>query len=354
MSYNRPTLAALREQIASDIESDADGVDAHTRGHVPSAIANAQAGALHGLYGYHEWIEKQIFDDTASDENIIRRAAEFSIFRIAGNKATGSITISGTGGAVIPAGSVLLSKKTGVQYSTNAEATLVDSGGDGIATVSITAMATGSIGNLATELTFIDTPTGVDTLAPVVSLSAGSDIESISRLRQRLRERRSQPPAGGNDNDYKAWAKASHVDVTRVWVFPKESGLGSVTVRFVTDDLATPIPTAAHIAAAETYMDDVRPAGMKSLIIEAPAQKTINISISQLSPNTQAVRDSVTAELEDFFSRSAGVGETIYRSKLDEAVSLAPGEQSHVITSPSENITVADTEFPVLGSITFQ
>jgi uncharacterized phage protein gp47/JayE len=78
----------------------------------------------------------------------------------------------------------------------------------------------------------------------------GSDEESTDELRARLLARLQNPPHGGNATDYEAWAKEVS-GVTRAWSYPLELGAGTVTVRFVRDDDASPIPDAGEVAAVQ-------------------------------------------------------------------------------------------------------
>jgi uncharacterized phage protein gp47/JayE len=86
-------------------------------------------------------------------------------------------------------------------------------------------------------MTFLNTIPNVQSVVVVDAnkLVNGSDIESIPDLRARLLERIQNPPSGGAAEDYVAWA-LEVPGVTRAWVYPKEMGAGTVTVRFVRDN----------------------------------------------------------------------------------------------------------------------
>ena len=91
--------------------------------------------------------------------------------------------------------------------------------------------------------------------------------------------------------------------------------------------------------------------------------RSIDFDIA-IKPNTQAVRDAVTAELEDLFLREAEVagsykqvGEQndgrIPLSKINEAISAAQGEEDHVLNSPSAEIDPLTGDLLTVGTITF-
>lgn len=348
MPFERPTLIQLRDRIATDVERHS-GQDATSRGSAYAPIAKAQAGLAHGLHGHLAWIADQLFDDTADDANLLRRAAEMGINRIAAARASGIATATGNDGAVIPA-ETLLQTDDEILYRVTAEATIAA----GTATLQLTAVEPGAAGNQVAGVTlrFISPVLDVDSEAAVAEITSGADIEAIARVRERLAERRTNPPMGGNSADYIAWAKAAHVDVTRAWCYSNEEGLGTVVVRFVTDDLATPIPTQAHVDAVTAYTDKVRPAGMKAFNVYAPAAKTLDITFTELSPNTPTVRAAIEAELKDLITREGKPGGTLLLSHINEAISLASGETDHR-HNLADDFSCATGEFPVLGVLTW-
>src|SRR6478736_4591283 len=67
-------------------------------------------------------------------------------------------------------------------------------------------------------------------------MTGGADTETDDQLRARVLFRIQQPPMGGDANDYVAWALAVP-GVTRAWCSPLEMGMGTVTVRFMMDEL---------------------------------------------------------------------------------------------------------------------
>ena len=69
----------------------------------------------------------------------------------------------------------------------------------------------------------------------MVELDGGVDTENDDDLRARILFRIHQPPMGGDADDYVAWA-LSVPGVTRAWA-ATEMGIGTVTVRFMMDEL---------------------------------------------------------------------------------------------------------------------
>lgn len=338
-------LKDIRSRIVTDIER-ATGKKVGRRGDVYYPISQALTGAVHGLYQKLAYTEDQLFDQTCSDENLLRRAAEYGINRIGAFKASGTITITGNDDVVLPANSQF--KKNDVIYFSGAGGTIRS----GSAIIFVEAVKAGAAANQAVgeTLTLTTTIAGIDTQATVIEISGGADAEKIERVRERLLSRKQNPPMGGNANDYVEWAKAAHPDVTRAWCYPNENGLGTVVVRVVTDDLPNIIPSQTIRDAVKNYTDKVRPAGMRGFVVGQLGEKKLDITFTKLVPNTEAVRKAVEAQLDDTIRRNAVPGGTILISQIRAAISAASGETDHAININSD-ITSAPTELIVLGTL---
>ncbi|MBU1229563.1 MAG: baseplate J/gp47 family protein [Proteobacteria bacterium] len=350
MPIARPNLPQLVDRAQTDLEGRLlDGAKALPRSTI-AVLARVTAGQTHMLYGYHEWLARQPFPDTAEAEYLERHARIWGIARKAAVAATGQVSIPGTNGAVLPAGAQL-QRVDGALFAVLEEATVAG----GAALASVTAVEPGQAG---------DTPAGVSlTLtAPVTAmqsvglvqapgLSGGVNLEADEALRTRLLARIQAPPHGGAGQDYEAWA-LEVPGVTRAWVYPRHMGAGTVGVAIVADDDPdSPIPDAELVEAAQAHIDAARPVTAEVFVF-APTALSVPVSVT-LSPNTTATRAAVTAELRDLFAREAAPGQVIYLSHLREAISISSGETNHVLTAPTADITPGALEFPVLGTITF-
>jgi uncharacterized phage protein gp47/JayE len=349
MAFTRPDLPTLINRAEADIETRLPGADARLRRSNLNVLARVHSGAAHGLYGYLEWISRQVIIDTADGDILERHGSIWGVTRKAASPAVGKVTVTGTNGAVVPVDSTL-ARSDGVQYTTDAEATI----SGGLAMIAVTAVEGGQAGNAAaaSSLSF-DTPiAGVSVSATVdaAGLTAGADIEADDDLRARLLARIQTPPHGGAAHDYIAWA-LEVAGVTRAWVYPAELGLGTITVRFVRDDDASPIPDAAEVLAVQAYIDSVRPV-TAVVTVAAPIAVPLNFTID-ITPDTAAIRAAIEAELRDLLLREAEPGATILLSHIREAISLATGESDHILTAPAANVTHTTGEMATFGAITW-
>jgi hypothetical protein len=109
----------------------------------------------------------------------------------------------------------------------------------GTATLPVAPVLAGAAANIpaGTSLSFESPIAGVAATATVATggIAGGVDEEGTEEVRDRFLLRLREPPEGGADQDYEAWALAV-AGVTRAWVYPNELGLGTVVVRFVRDN----------------------------------------------------------------------------------------------------------------------
>ena len=348
MSFDRPTLTELIDRAVADIESRLDGADASLRRTLLGVLARMEAGSVHGLYGYLDWIALQGMPDTADTAQLDRWSSIWGKQRKAAATASGSVTFTGTDGGVIPTGT-LLKRADDVEYATTEDGEIEG----GTAVVLLAATEAGADGNAAsgTKLSLPTPLSWVKSTAVAAELSGGSDEEADADLRDRLLARIRQAPHGGADFDYVQWALEVG-GVTRAWAYPRELGPGTVTVRFMTDGLTSDgIPTAQAVDEVQAYIDVMRPVTADVTVV-APVAVAMNPVIN-LSPNTAAVRAAVEAELADLLAREAEPGTTVLISHIREAVSIAAGESDHVLVAPTTDVEHATGAVGVLGTITW-
>ncbi|MBG3878709.1 baseplate J/gp47 family protein, partial [Desulfovibrio oxamicus] len=204
------------------------------------------------------------------------------------------------------------------------------------------------------SLTLTSPVSGVQATGTVAAggIIGGLDAEDDDSLRARVLRRIQEPPQGGKAADYVTWA-LEVPGVTRAFVYPLHMGGGTVGVAVVNDDAVDgPIPEAELVADVQAYLDTMRPVTAEVFAF-APTPLVVNVDL-RVTPNTEAVRAAATAELRDLFARESEPGATIYLSHITEAISLAPGEQDHVVLAPAADVVPAAHEMPVLGTITYE
>lgn len=353
MPLKRPTLTQLTQRARADVSHDL-GPGANLRTAPEVVLAVAVAGLAHDLHGHLRWLSRQLLVDSAEEEFLLRHAGNRKLEQVPAVAATGNATATGAAGSTIPAGT-LWQRGDGARYKQADAATV---GGGGSVVIALTAVDRGAAGNAdpATALTIATPVAGVDSTATVDGngLTNGVDLETVEELRQRTLYNLQHPPSGGGPGDYVRWA-LEVAGVTRAWEYPSMMGVGTVGVRFVCDNQAgSIIPNGAKVAAVAAHIATKAPisTSLGQVYVLAPTAKTVDVTISDVAPDTAAVRAAVEASLAELFAEQAPGG-TVYLSKINEAISSASGEEDHVLATPAANVTCATGEIAVLGAVTW-
>lgn len=351
--FARPPLAELTERVRSDLRGRLEIGGALLRRAMADVIAAVWAGAVHTLYGYLDWLAKQLFGDSAEREQLLRKAALYGISPVPATFATGNVTATGTDGSEILAETILR-----LDAATSYRVTTGQTIAAGTATLPIKAVLAGSAANVpaGTTLTFESPVDGVNATAMVVAdIENGIDEEGTEELRDRYLLRLREPPQGGADQDYEAWALAV-AGVTRAWVYPAEDGPGTVVVRFVMDNEANIFPDAGAVAAVQAALDAERPITAE-VTAEAPTELAVAFTI-HLVPDNADTRAAVEAELADVLRRVAEPGDgagrgTVLLSRLRTAIGTAEGVTDYSMTVPAADVVPGVGQLPTVGVITW-
>lgn len=365
MAFVRPTLQTIVDHIKSDFVAKITGATTLALRSVLLIMATAYAGAVHLLYGYLENQSKELFVKTATGDadggRLDTHGSEYGVFRKAATPAQGIITCTGVTTTVIPADSALVSD-AGNRYTTDA---LVTIGGGGSVDVAITCDTAGEAGNdsAGITLTFEAPIINIDSTATVNAdgLVGGTDEEIDDDYRLRILSRKQFAPAGGAEQDIINWC-LEVADVTRVWVYEQYQGPGTFAVYFVCDGQSPITPSAAQIAAVvahltahtDTFGDvvGIPVTALPGMFVFAPALKQMNYTI-KLYPNTVAVQTTVTAQIDAFLLREGYPANTLYLSRLMEAIGAAVGEERSQVVGGTDEV-IAYNEVAVRGTLTWQ
>lgn len=349
MAFDKPSLLDLVNQARADFLSRASVDDPLRRSDI-EVHARVAAGLVQGLYGYADWMARQILPDTA-DTDILDRWASIwlEVPRKPAAAAMGVVTLTVQAGAVVLEGAQVRALD-GQVYQLTADAV----GTVPTLSAPVAAVVPGAAGNreAGQVMTLVSPISGVQSTVTAGAMSGGADVESDDDLRARLLSAIRSPAQGGSATDYVAWA-LEVPGVTRAWCFPGELGPRSVVVRFVRDDDASGIlPDAGELAAVQAHIDAVRPVTDQVTVV-APTLVPVAFSISGLSPNTAAVQAAVAAELSDLFAREARPGGGILISHVRAAISTAAGEDDYTLVSPTANLSATTGQMLTLGAITW-
>jgi uncharacterized phage protein gp47/JayE len=353
VTFVRPSLAALIARAETETAARL-GLGSLLERSVLKVLSRVWAGGLHGLYGYLDWVSRQVVPLTADEEILERWADLFGLERRPASAATGDVVFAGTSGVQVPLGTIV-QRADGRRFTTIAGGIIAA----GTLTLAAKAEVAGLAGNTAAGTTLaLATPIVGVTGATVATggLVNGLDEETDVELRARLQALASAPPQGGSVADYDAWAKEVP-GVTRVFVLENGLGLGTVVVLFaVDDDPGGPIPSPAKVLEVHNRLTDETRRDSRPVCAQvttmAPVSQAVAITVA-LTPNTLPVQEAVSEALRGMLVREGGPGVTISHAKFVEAIATAAGEQDHVLTVPAGDVLVGPTSLPVLGVVSF-
>ncbi|MGU3475631.1 baseplate J/gp47 family protein [Methylobacterium sp. D48H] len=325
MPFALPDLPTVRRQNRDFLAAFLEGADASVPNSALRVLSDQNAGGAFLNLKYLQWLAKNFLPDLAEKGWLDRWANILFGGRKAATFASGTVTVTGTPGTKLAAGSVLATSD-GVQYQTATDVYL-----SAAATpVTVTCLTAGAIGNRdpGAPLSLTVAVSSVDAQATVVLIDGGADTESDDDLRVRILLRIRNPPMGGCATDYEQWT-LSLPGVSRVWVAPMEMGIGTVTVRFACDVLRASndgLPTLDDCAMAKAYLDTVRPVTVADLFVVAALPQGIVPRILNLSNDTPSTRLAIAAGLQAMLLEKAAPGQTIFACWISDAITEAVGD----------------------------
>jgi len=341
-----PTIVQIRDQILTDIQSGLGLTSPPLPRSAFGILATAVAGALALVYRFASWMQRQIFTSTADIDALILRAAEYGLTRTSAQGWQGTATTAGTDGTVIPLGT--LYQKDGTAYRTRAAFTL-----SGSTTITLESLDAGDAVNLdvSDELRLVTPITGVNRTATVASTTqTAEDAETVEAFRARILQRQRNIPQGGAIPDWIGWATAvagiSEAKIDR-------PAPGTVNVYPLTDDAdpANRIPDAPKLAELLAYITDQRrsPIRAGAVAVVAPTELNFDVDISDLSPNTSAVKTAIEDAIEShLYSRRPKQ----YSDEPDQIDTISAARLSAIAVSAGAEVATVDLKNAGGSSIT--
>lgn len=356
MAWSTPTLAELRAFVRDQVLAKLSQSALILPKSVTRGLAEAVAGLAHLHFRFQAWIARNVMPDSAEDDWLERWLGLWGTPRKPATAATGTLTVTGANGSAVPTGALLTA--IGISPALEVEVTAGATISGGTATVTAQATEPGARGLLEAgqRLAFVSVPLGLDAQATVDApgFVGGADLEGDEPARARMLNRIQEPPHGGNANDYEQWA-LQVPGVTRAWAYGQEMGIGTVTVRFMMDEVRAAqdgIPNAGDLALVEAHIDPLRPVTVRDLFVVAPLPKVVDVTIANLERDSPEVRLAIATNLAKAFRVKAEPGQTFWLSWISEAVSAAAGERRHTIQGGAD-VACATGEIAVLGSIAY-
>lgn len=314
--------------------------------------ACAIASVAEGLEQRILWAVRQIFADTADDDNMAHQAALKGLTAKPATHALGTGVVTGSIGAVIAAGTTL-QLESGALVVLRGGSVVLDVSPKTIDLMAVDAGLTGNVTAVAGA--WQQSISGVDADVSNITLADGADAETPAELLARLLDVLREPPAGGKLTDYKRWC-LEVPGVNSVFGYKRLRGLGTVDL-FITTD--TGVPSQALLETTYQYLWTMSPAGIKDVAVRAPAEKFVNvhIKVDGAADFETALKPRVMALIEGYF-KTFEPGEKLVLSKLQSLVASAAGVSDVQIITPTVNVLAAVNgnalEWLRLGTLTVE
>ncbi|MFV2949662.1 baseplate J/gp47 family protein [Pseudomonas japonica] len=338
-------MPELIGRIDNDLVSRLPGTQAVLAQRMTRVLATGQAALAHGLYGYLQWQERQLFPETCDDD--LLHLHSVGVPRLDSSTNNGALIFTGVDGAPIDSGTLL--QREGFEYHTTADAVIQG----GTARVSVDAVTAGKAGAISEgeELTLISPIAGVNSKAKVAAggIAGGADLEDFNDWRDRIMQRRARIPRGGAEGDWAEWTRQVP-GVTRVWEDPLGNGPGTIVLRIMADDAPYgPLPSQQLLQDVFAHIAKLRNVTAHLYVI-APKPAYFRPR-ARLIPDNSKTRAAVVENLQKLVLREGAPGKPLLISAIRTEFGTAAGVTDYRLEWPTENVQHEHGVLPLWGGV---
>lgn len=288
-----------------------------------------------------------VLPDTSAGEYLTRMVEAFGLTRKAATKAVRQ----GIFDKELP---------TGTRFSTSGDAVLIFVVSDLISSEDSTFIyelvceTAGKIGNeYSGVLLPVEYISGLGKAELGGIVTAGTDEEDDTSLRERLLAKVQLPSTSGNVNDYYNWAMACS-GIGAAKVFPLAYGPGTVKVVVASEEKSA--ADEALVRKVTDYIETMRPIGATVTVTSARELTiSVNVKVKLTSETTLAKAQSAFGKLVDTYLQSnAFQAEYISLARIGSLLMDVDGVEDFSdlqLNGTAENITLEDEEIAVCGAV---
>ncbi len=319
-----------------------------------SARLYALAAQVYALYLQADWTTRQAFPQTAQGEYLDRHALLRGLERKQGTRAEGTVRFTAGEKAqaerTVPAGTVCMTAGL-VRFETTRAGTIP--AGELAAEVPVRALVPGTVGNVAANsiVSMAVAPVGVSGCTNPEPCAGGADQEGDDALRERVLDTFRRLPNGANAAFYQQGAM-SFGQVAAAAVIPRPRGTGTVDVVVAAQ---AGVPGEELLRELEDYFQARREIAV-DVQVRGPETVEVNLAV-RVRPREGYDADRVTAAVEEALTgRFTGrlLGQDVLLAWLGSVIYACEGVENYEILSPGADVTVAEDELPVLGTLTVE
>lgn len=296
-------------------------------------------------------ILKNGFALTASGEYLDFKAAEQGITRKSGVASQVVVTITGTPGSVISVGDKVASDN--LIFSAIENKGINESG---TADVTVICDTVGTVGNIPTGSInrFPVTLSGIVSVTNNEPATGGFNEETDDELRDRYFEKVSLPATSGSKYHYIQWAKEIN-GVGDAKCLPLWNGNGTVKVIIINSEKG--VASDELIDEVKNHIEENRPIGAE-VTVESAEPLTIDVSVSltlATGARLETAKEKITESITNYLRKNTFAISYISYAQIGGCI-LACDEivdySDLKLNNDTQNITVSETQVPVLGVVT--
>lgn len=334
-----PTLGEIRDRMMADVAYYFPASGTRPLKSVLSVLITVISAAVWSLYGFTDWILRQIDPLTASEAWLVIWGARLGVPRKAATYATGSVTFTGAG--VIPAGTVLQSSDQR-RYITQTTTTAGSA-------VAIRAETAGYAQNIpiVTTLTLVNPIAGIALTANTSPIMGGLDQETLAAWAQRIAERLQQMQQIGDADDYARWAKQAHTAIQDAWVYGNTPALGDITIYCLLDAAADPVIV---LPEAKAVLARIRNVGC-NVLLRVPDTLPISVRIADI--DDQAMQVAITSDINKLVLSKRTRKAFLYPEEIERLVGNYTNAD-FTLLAPTRKIIATDTQILSLAGVAYE
>ena len=295
-------------------------------------------------------------------------AAAAGIERRPAGYASGSVTVTGDPGTVIPDGAIFCTEATdstpALEYAADSMALIPESGS---VTVEVTAVEAGRESNTKknTVVFALTSIKGLSTVNNPDDITGGTDVESDEDLLERIEEENFRDGATfiGNDSDYIRWAKEV-VGVGDCIVVPTWNGPGTVKL-IIVDSNGEPANARLieavydHIVSPHDRSLRLLPTACAELTVEAATTKKISYTCTGLVYDDTTDIPTIVSQFKELvmkeYSEAKVEGILVY-NQVRPLITDIPGVSdfdTFLMNGAEENIPLSNDEYAATDQVDF-
>lgn len=291
--------------------------------------------------------------DTAENEYLDRKGADFGLSRNFATPAVGYAKFKGASGIIIPKGLTILSEDN--SFTTDYEGVIPSAGEVSIRCTCVNTGTEGNIlENLITGIRQSESISGVS-VTNEEAFEGGTDDETDEAYRERIYQKIRLPLSSGNANSYVYWAKqVSGVGNARCE--PLWDGAGTVKVTILGTD--GQLPDDEIIKNVEAYIEKERPIGAKVTVAKAQPQPIVVSSSVKLSAGykKEDVKNQIFQTIKEYLTGIAYESENKVLSfyKISDLIFNCSGVDDildYEINGEKKSVVAGSSEFFMLEEV---